>query len=159
MPGGCTVGEGQLPLRSFLKTTWFPEGVRGGEGQLVSVSTAGKQGGEATSLPPAVILSSCDSSGNRQVPPQRAPSCLPSLWTAPGPLTTHGSKPRARWQFLSFLGSRDLSPSLQEGPLNFLILSDLVVHTDLPLSSTGGDACPLSRLGLRLCPQFWPHTG
>lgn len=76
--GDGTAGEGQLPLCSFLKMTGSQKGC--GEGKS-SFSFCGREAGrEATSSPPALRLSSCESAEDRQAPssPSLLPPCLPA---------------------------------------------------------------------------------
>lgn len=75
--GDLTAGEGQLPLGSFLKMTGSQKGC--GEGKS-SFSFCGREAGrEATSSPPALRLSSCESAEDRPAfsSPSLLPPCLP----------------------------------------------------------------------------------
>lgn len=146
--GDCTPPEGPLPPCRFLKPTRFLERLWGGK-KRVSVSVTGKQErGEATSLPPALTPTSCDSAGGTGR--TQLPGRLHSLQTAR--LPPAGGNLWARWWFLLPLFRVPEALSLGD-PLTFLTL-----WFRKPL--LGGAAYPSSQGPLPpLCPHIWPHSG
>ena len=147
-PAPCTPPEGPLPPCRFLKPTRYLERLWGGK-KRVSVSVTGKQErGEATSLPPALTPTSCDSAGGTGR--TQLPGRLHSLQTAR--LPPAGGNLWARWWFLLPLFRVPEALALGD-PLTFLTL-----WFRKPL--LGGAAYPSSQGPLPpLCPHIWPHSG